>query len=108
MHSKQNYLYVGIDLHKQTHTAVIINCWNEKCGEITIENKPVEFIKLIKKVMKYCKEGLVLVFGLENAYGYGRSLAVWLLENNYLVKDVNPALSFAQRKSAPMSKKNDS
>lgn len=108
MHSKQNYIYVGIDLHKETHTAVIINCWNETLGEITIENRPAEFIKLIKKVLKYCKDGLIPVFGLENAYGYGRSLAVWLLENGYVVKDVNPALSYAQRKSAPMTKKDDS
>jgi transposase len=108
MHSKQNYIYVGIDLHKETHTAVIINCWNETLGEITIENRPSEFIKLIRKVSKYCKDGLIPVFGLENAYGYGRSLAVWLLENGYVVKDVNPALSYAQRKSAPMTKKDDS
>lgn len=108
MHSKRNYIYVGIDLHKETHTAVIINCWNETLGEITIENRPAEFIKLIKKVLKYCKDGLIPVFGLENAYGYGRSLAVWLLENGYVVKDVNPALSYAQRKSAPMIKKDDS
>lgn len=108
MHSKENYIYVGIDLHKETHTAVIIDCWNKKLGEITIENKPSEFIKLMKKVSKYCTNGTKPVFGLENAYGYGRSLAVWLLENGYMVKDVNPALSYAQRKSAPMSKKNDS
>ena len=81
MHSKENYIYVGIDLHKETHTAVIIDCWNKKLGEITIENKPSEFIKLMKKVSKYCTNGIKPVFGLENAYGYGRSLAVWLLEN---------------------------
>ena len=31
MHNRQNYLYVGVDLHKEHHTAVIINCWQEKC-----------------------------------------------------------------------------
>lgn len=107
MHSKEQYIYVGIDLHKETHTAVILNCWNEYLDEITIENRPTEFKKLSNKVGKYCKEGLEPVYGLENAYGYGRSLALWLLESGYMVKDVNPALSFAERKSAPMSKKND-
>ena len=105
---KENYIYVGIDLHKETHTAVILDCWNEKLGEITIENKPSEFHKLVRKVTKYCTEGKEAVYGLENAYGYGRSLAVWLIENGYWVKDVNTALSFAQRKSVPMYKKDDS
>jgi len=44
---------------------------------------------------------------LENACGYGRSLAVWLIEQGYVVKDVNPALSCEQRKSAPTTEKND-
>ena len=29
MHNRQNYLYVGVDLHKEHHMAVIINCWQE-------------------------------------------------------------------------------
>ena len=36
------------------------------------------------------------------------ALAVWLLEKSCAVKDVNMALSYAQRKSAPMYQKNDS
>ena len=48
------------------------------------------------------------VYGLENAYGYGRALAVWLLEKSHAVKDVNTALSYAQRKSVPMYQKSDS
>ena len=43
---KENIIYVGIDLHKETHTAVMLDCWNQKLGEITIENKPAEFHKL--------------------------------------------------------------
>lgn len=105
---KEQFIYVGIDLHKESHTAVILNCWNEKLGEITIANKPSEFHKLVTKVDKYCKEEKTPVYGLENAYGYGRGLAVWLIEKGYIVKDVNTALSFAQRKSVPMYQKSDS
>ena len=36
------------------------------------------------------------------------ALAAWLIEREYLVKDVNPALSYAYRKSVPQYKKNDS
>ena len=88
MLDKTKMIYVGIDLHKEQHTAVIMNYLNEKLGEITFLNKPAEFPKLIAKAKKYGSEE-VLVFALENAYGYGRALAVWLIEKGYLVKDVN-------------------
>ncbi len=108
MQKRENYLYVGMDLHKETHTAVMVNCWNEKLDVIVIENKPSEFNKLAKRVNKMAvKLGLSPIYGLENAYGYGRSLAVWLIEKGYTVKDVNPSLAYDQRKSAPMMKKND-
>ncbi|WP_367277902.1 hypothetical protein [Clostridium sp.] len=50
IHYKQNHVYVGLDLHKETHTAVIIDCWNEKLDTIVIENKPSDFTKLFAKV----------------------------------------------------------
>jgi len=108
MQKRENCLYVGIDLHKESHTAVLVNCWNEKLDVIVIQNKPSEFIKLARKVDKTAtKLGLDPIYGLENAYGYGRSLAVWLIEKGNIVKDVNPSLAYDQRKSAPMMKKND-
>jgi transposase len=111
---KEDFLYVGVDLHKETHTAVILNCWNEKLGELTFENKPSAFSKLTQKVNRLCKSkngyetDKIPIYGLENAYGYGRSLAIWLLERGSIVKDVNPSLSYAQRKSVPMFQKSDS
>ena len=89
---KEDLIFVGIDLHKDTHTAVILDCWNTKLGEITFANTPAEFPKLVRKVKKYCTENKQAVYGLENAYGYGRSLAVWLLERKFIVKDVNEKL----------------
>jgi len=47
---KENYVYVGIDLHKETHTAVMIDCYNQKLGEITFPNRPADFPKLVTKV----------------------------------------------------------
>lgn len=105
---KEDYIYVGIDLHKETHTAVISDCWNTKLGEITFANTPAEFPKLVRKVKKYCIENKQAVYGLENAYGYGRGLAVWLLERKFIVKDVNTSLSNRQAKRRAMYKKSDS
>ncbi|MDL2302459.1 IS110 family transposase [Lachnospiraceae bacterium OttesenSCG-928-D06] len=99
---------MGVDLHKRSHTAVLINCWNEKLDVIKNENKPSEFKKLADKVNRKANQlNLSPIYGLENAYGYGRPLAVWLLEKGYVEKDINPALAFDQRKSAPMLSKND-
>lgn len=77
---KENFIYVGIDLHKETHTAVMIDCYNQKLGEITFPNRPADFPKLVTKVKKCNTDGKEVVYGLENAYGYGRALAVWLID----------------------------
>lgn len=106
MQKRENYLYIGMDLHKESHTAVLTNCWNEKLDVIVIENKPSEFNKLAKKVSKKANDlGLTPIYGLENAYSHGRSLAVWLIEHDFVVKDINPALAYDQRKSNPTFQK---
>ena len=106
MHKKQNHIYVGLDLHKDTHTAVIIDCWDEKIDSITIENKPSDFTRLMNKVNKIAGK-LTPVYGLEDVNGYGRSLAVFLIERGMIVKEVNSALSFMERMSYPTTKKSD-
>ena len=30
MYDKTKFIYVGLDLHKEQHTAVIMDCFNEK------------------------------------------------------------------------------
>jgi transposase len=106
MHKKQNHIYVGLDLHKDTHTAVIIDCWEEKLGSITIENKPSDFTRLMNKVNKIAGN-LTPVYGLEDVHGYGRSLAVFLIERGMIVKEVNSALSYMKRMSYPTTQKSD-
>lgn len=104
---REDFIYVGIDLHKEVHFAVILDCWNNKLGEIEFGNKPSDFPKLDRKVNKYCIDGKQAVYGLENAYGYGRNLAKWLLEKGYIVKDVNTSLSHRESKHRAMYKKSD-
>lgn len=106
--SKHNFIYVGVDLHKETHTAVIMDSEHEKLGEITIENRLPEFPRLLKFVKKHTPKGRTPVFGLEDVGGNGRSLAVFLCQNNHMVKAVNAALATALRKSRPHSEKSDS
>lgn len=101
-------MYVGVDLHKQHHTAVIMNCWQEKLREIQIENKPSAFSTFLLEVNQLAGEQLTPVFGLEDVGGYGRALAKYLMDHEQIVKEVNPALSFAERKSHMMTQKSDS
>ncbi|PLR81428.1 IS110 family transposase [Bacillus canaveralius] len=108
MHEKQKHLYVGVDLHKHHHVAMIINCWNEKLDEIKFENKPSSFPRFLLDIDKRMEEGLTPVFGLEDVGGYGRALAQFLTEHGQVVKEVNPALSYAERKSHMTTQKSDS
>ncbi|TKI56488.1 IS110 family transposase [Brevibacillus antibioticus] len=108
MHHKLKYLYIGVDLHKRHHTAVMMTCFHEKRDEIQFENKPSAFPKFLQQVEKMAKrEGLTPVFGLEDVGGYGRGLAMFLNENKYEVKSVNPALTISIRRSSPNNKKTD-
>jgi transposase len=107
-HYKQKHIFVGVDLHKQSHTAVVVNCWNEKLGELVFENKPGAFDELLAFVKKLRKIGMTPVYGLKDVGGYGRSLAVYLLEQTQQVKEVNSTLSYLERKSYPTRQKSDS
>lgn len=44
---RMNQVYIGLDLHKYTHTAVAMDCFSKHLVTIEIENKPSEFDKLI-------------------------------------------------------------
>lgn len=103
---KLSHAYVGLDLHKYTHTAVAMNCFSEKLATITIDNKPSEFDKLLKE-LKAKTKGFTLIFGLEDVGGNGRSLAVYLKSKGYIVKEVNAALAAGYRKGDAQYKKND-
>ncbi|MCA1032529.1 IS110 family transposase [Bacillus timonensis] len=105
---REKFIYVGVDLHKFQHTAVIVNCWGEKLIETTFLNKPSLFNNFNTFVEEHTEKDITPVFGLEDVNGYGRSLAVYLLEKGYKVKSVNPSLSYAERKSYAMTKKSDS
>ena len=72
MCDKTGFIYVGFDHHKEQHTAVIMGGFNEKLGEVTFQNKPSKFSKLLVKAKRYCTDGKGIVFALENSYGYGR------------------------------------
>ena len=102
------YVYFGIDIHKNQHTVVAIDCFSEKLGELTFPNKKHDFTKLISFAKRHTPQGITPVFALEDVLGNGRELAIFLLERNYKVKYVNPSLSQSERKNQASINKSDS
>lgn len=95
MYNKTKYIYVESELHKEQHTAVIMDCFNKKFGEITFQNKPSGFSKLLVKVKRFCTDRKEIVFALENFAVMDERWLHRLIKRDYIVKDVNPALSYA-------------
>lgn len=106
MKNRAKLIFVGVDTHKLTHTAVIINCWGDKLGEITFENKPAAFQLLLDEVHKHSKNKKA-IYGLEDCGGVGRALAVFLLQNKKEVKEVDSSLANVERKAMPTFHKDD-
>lgn len=108
MHPKMKYTYVGIDSHKDSHTAVFLNCFFEKLGELTFPTAPCAFPKFLDDAGKFLYEGTEFAFGFEDITAYGRSLVKYLVKQNVLVKHVNAALVAGERKNQYGPMKTDS
>ena len=107
-HPKTKWTYVALDLHKEKHTAVFLDYFFEKLGEITFNNLPSEFGAFLRDAQKLKMEGTELLFGMEDATSYGRTLAVFLKEKGQKVKHVNALLVARERKNRNVPEKSDS
>ncbi|KRF27645.1 IS110 family transposase [Paenibacillus sp. Soil787] len=109
MHERLNYLYVGVDPHKRQHTAVGLDFFRQKVCEVTFENKPSVYPKMVNEIRKYANaKGLTIIFGLEDTTNYGRNLTVYLIDEGFTVREVGSKLSSAKRKSHNTVRKSDS
>ncbi|MCT4687470.1 IS110 family transposase [Vallitalea sp.] len=107
LHKKQQYIYVGLDTHRKTHYACIINCWHEILDSFEFNNKPSEFIMFIEYISQYETDGLTAVYGLEDVNGVGRSLCRFLLSQGKKVKFVNSVLSSKEADKKAIKHKTD-
>jgi len=107
LHPKMKYTYVGIDSHKDTHTAVFLDCFFEKRGEIAFENLPSKFGAFLSQAEELMTDGTTLLFGLEDVTAYGRTLVSFLKANNQPVKHVNAMLVAKERKNQNITQKTD-
>src|SRR3989338_6377403 len=103
---KQSCMFIGIDVHKDTHTAVGISPYGEKLFEITVGNYKKDFETLDLKGKEHSSV-LSPFFGLEDVRGYGERLAGYLYER-YPVYHVPSILVDRARQNATHPEKSDS
>ena len=106
---RHRLLYVGCDIHKDSHTAVATNCFGQSFLELRISNSQKDFEQLAAAVERVSEDKkLRPIFGLEDSYGYGSRLARFLFQTNIRVKMVPPVLVDNIRKHETHPEKNDS
>ena len=106
---KRQTLFIGVDVHKDTHTAVGVSSFGEKLFEITVGNYQKDFRLLAEKVETVsAKEMLSPYFGLEDCSGFGERLSNFLLDSGYSVVHVPPILVDERRKNETHPEKSDS
>jgi transposase len=107
--NRRNTLFVGIDVHKDTHTAVGLNPFGEKVFEMKIGNEAEDFISLVEKTkVESEKSGLVPSFGLEDVHSWGERLSAFLVEEGLPVVAVAPVLVDHNRSKTTHPEKSDS
>jgi transposase len=104
-----NFLYVGVDVHKDQHTAVAANCFGHALLEKEINNSEEEFAQLVEKVKILAEaKSLKPIFGLEDTSAYGQRLALHLCQENFPVKVVSPIFVDRERRKLTHPEKSDS
>jgi len=104
---RQQTLFVGVDVHKDTHTAVGVSPFGEKLFEITVGNYKKDFEVLTDKV-KEMSGTLSPYYGLEDCHGYGERLSAYLYENGHQVLAVPAIMVDHARQKATHPEKSDS
>lgn len=107
--NRSQTLYVGIDVHKDTHTAVALSPFGEKIFEMTISNEGSDFVSLVEKTKaEAIKIGLTPSFGLEDVHSWGERLSSFLVEEGLPVTAVAPILVDHLRQKTTHPEKSDS
>ena len=106
---KQRTLFVGIDVHKDTHTAVGVSPFGEKLFELTVGNYQKDFDALSERINEVGEESLLSPYiGLEDCSGYGERIASALYAHGYPMVHVPPILVDHARKRQTHPEKSDS
>jgi len=102
-------LFVGVDVHRDSHTAVALSPLGEKIFEMKINNQEPGFTSLVNRSHQEARQRkLTPTFGLEDVHSWGEHLSSWLVEANLPVVSVAPILVDRTRQNTTHPEKNDS
>lgn len=108
-HMRAQTLFVGVDVHKESHTAVGLNPFGSQVFEMTIGNHDGDFTDLLARA--HAEAGALHLtprFGLEDVHSWGERLSSFLCEADQLVVAVAPILVDRARQRTTHPEKNDS
>ena len=99
-------IYVGIDIAKTNHYAVIIDSNGEVINEpFLVTNNQIGFNSLYQKIKNYDKEKVLL--GLESTAHYGNNFISYFFKKGYNIGLINPLQTAALRKTSIRNAKTD-
>ena len=99
-------LFVGVDTHKNSHTAAVLNGYFDVLTTIGFANNQEGFCHLTGKLKKLAG-GRSLTFGLEDSQGLGSFLAQYLVNKDYPVLEINPVSTDRARRHTVARDKSD-
>ena len=99
-------LFVGVDTHKDSHTAAVLDGYFEVVATISFGNNKAGFARFEEKLKKLGR-GKEFVFGLEDSQGLGSFLASYLIGKDYRALEINPVLTDRGRKHTVSRDKSD-
>lgn len=99
MQDFKHLAFVGVDSHKDQHTACLTDCFSRNLATFDIPNDPNSFKELTSRINMISNENsLKPVFGLEDTQYFGQSLAKFLISTGNYVKEI-PCIKTERKRS---------
>jgi transposase len=99
-------LFVGVDTHKDSHTAAVLDGYFDVVSVVTFTNNKAGFTRLEARLGKLSR-GRDIIFGLEDSQGLGSFLAAYLVDKGYTVLEINPVTTDRGRRHTVSRDKSD-
>jgi len=103
-----NCLYIGVDVHRYTHTALAADRFEEKISEITFDNNLTGITDFLSWTRNLDEPSKTRIIGIEGSGGYGRAVSSLLAREYEQIYEVNPILTRQRRAFGTKGDKSDS
>lgn len=100
-------LFVGIDVHRYEHTAVIANRFEEEVGRLTFANDETNITRFVSWLADIAEGDKTRIIGIEGANGNGKLLTQLLSQKYQELYEVNPVFTRQRRDRGTSTDKSD-